>query len=62
MDKDDVVARIQSQLADADIRSDQCDIVRVYWRGRFSFIKEVEDSGIEVSVETSQRGRNPFFN
>ena len=50
MNKDELAKQIKSQLADADIRTDQCDTVRIYWRGRVSFIKELADSEIEVTI------------
>ena len=37
-------------IPDADVRIDQCDDVRIFWRGRDAYICEREEYGIEVPV------------
>jgi hypothetical protein len=61
MNTDELARQIQVQLDDADIRTDQCDIVRVYWRGRASFVKERADSSVEVTIELRPAPDSPDF-
>lgn len=61
MNNDLLLRHIQNHLGDADMRTDQCDIVRVSWRGRASFIKEQADSSIEVTIELRPAPDTPDF-
>jgi hypothetical protein len=61
MDKEAIRHLVLRALSDADVRTDQCDIVRVYWRGRFAGVRESEDESIEVMVELRVRDGHPDF-
>jgi len=51
---------VKNQLTDVDIRTDQCDVVRVYWRGRASFVKDSDD-GIKISIVLRPAPNTPDF-
>jgi hypothetical protein len=49
MNKDLVRKEIEHLMPDFDIRTDKSDVVRVFWRGRDSGIRQT-DEGIEVLI------------
>ena len=60
MDKELVRRLVLEELSDADVRTDQCDIVRLGWCGRTAGVEETED-GIEVRVLLRDRPNRADF-
>jgi hypothetical protein len=50
MDKQALKAFVCELLADSDVRTDQCDDVRVFWNGRNATITTRNENWIEVWV------------
>lgn len=61
MDKETIRRLVLEELGDADVRTDQCDIVRVGWRGRLAGIRVSEESGFEVRVFLRMRADHADF-
>ena len=54
MSEADVRRILSSLLPDADIRTDQCDIVRVYWREICGGIRPLSDGRFHVAAGSSR--------
>ena len=54
MNQDNARRTLASLLADANIRTDQCDIVRVYWRDICGGIRPLPGGGFHVTAGDSR--------
>jgi len=62
MNQDEVRQQLCALLPDADIRTDQCDIVRCYWRKIFGGIRPLPDGRFHVTAgDTQSQGDNITF-
>lgn len=61
MDKEAAKGLLQELLPDADVRIDQCDVIRIFWQRRAAFLRHTDDRGIELRILLTGEPNAPDF-